>query len=75
MELDVFERIKLSHFGSFLHYRVINYYSFLRILNILCIVGNIKKICIWLFNIDKNNFDKYAHLNLVILSRSSHYWI
>ena len=35
MELDVFERIKLSHFGSFLHYRVINYsYSFLRILNI-----------------------------------------
>ena len=38
-------------------------------------VGNIAEICIWLSNIDKINFDNYGHLNLVILSCSSHYRI
>ena len=33
------------------------------------------KICIWLNNIDKINFDNYGHLNLVILSGSLHYGI
>ena len=31
------------------------------------------KICIWLFNTDKINFDHYGHLNLAILSSSPHY--
>ena len=31
------------------------------------------KICISHFNVDKINFDNYSHLNLVILSSSSHY--
>ena len=49
------------------------FYSFCRILFILCKhVGNIMKIYIWLFKIDKINFDNYSHLNLVILSNSSH---
>ena len=33
------------------------------------------KICIWLFSIDKLNFDNYGHLNLVILISSQHYRI
>ena len=33
------------------------------------------KICIWLFNKDKINFDNYGHLNLVSLSSYAHYKI
>ena len=33
------------------------------------------KICIWLFTIEKINFDNYGHLNLVIVTSSPHYRI
>ena len=32
-------------------------------------------MCIWLFHIDKINFDNYGHLNIVILSSSPHHRI
>ena len=57
---------------------MINFYSFLRILFILSEhVGSIMKIGIilWLYNLDKINFDNYSHLNLFILSSSLHYRI
>ena len=56
---------KLSYFSIFFALRVKSTtHCFWRILFMLCKhVGNIRKICMWLLNIDKNNFDNYSHLN------------
>ena len=76
-ELRPFKR---RHFGSFFaigYYHILlvseGFFSyFVNVLGTKGSVGNKRKICIWLFNIDANNFDNDGHSNFVILSRSSH---
>ena len=65
-ELQPFKLVILAGFFCTIGYNIL-------LLQFLKDVGSIMKICIWLFNIDKINFDNYGHLNLVILSSSPHY--